>query len=117
MAREAIAGISGITHPVPACHDPQGVRMDGITGDHTHLINFDTRIVRPAPGAAYPTFTDRGSRSGSCTLICHNVVHSSSSIEDQNNSLFYFPGVSIPSFLSRYRRVSLVTSRSLAAFR
>ena len=45
------------------------------TGDHTHLINFDTRIVAPLAGADLPVFKDTGSRSGSCTLTCHGVDH------------------------------------------
>ena len=45
------------------------------TGDHTHLINFDTRIVAPLPDGLPPSFKDNGSRSGSCTLVCHGVTH------------------------------------------
>jgi hypothetical protein len=61
--------------PCSACHDPHGVRDDAATGSHTHLINFDTNIVEPLPGQLVPFFTDNGSRSGSCTLRCHNVDH------------------------------------------
>ncbi len=66
--------------PCSACHDPHGVATGGNeafqpTGDHTHLINFDTRIVAPLAGADLPTFKDTGSRSGSCTLSCHGVNH------------------------------------------
>ena len=66
--------------PCSACHDPHGVPAGGSaaffsTGDHTHLINFDTRIVAPLPGADLPVFKDTGSRSGNCTLICHGVDH------------------------------------------
>ena len=66
--------------PCSACHDPHGVRASGNasflpTGDHTHLINFDTRIVAPVEGAQFPSFKDTGSRSGSCTLVCHGVTH------------------------------------------
>jgi predicted CXXCH cytochrome family protein len=62
-----------------ACHDPHGVNL-GVsgaadTGDHTHLINFDTRIVSPLPGADYPVFRDRGRFAGNCSLVCHGVVH------------------------------------------
>ena len=61
--------------PCSACHDPHGVLSDAGTGDHTHLINFDTRIVSPRVGDTAPIFTDNGSQSGSCTLICHGVDH------------------------------------------
>ncbi len=66
--------------PCSACHDPHGVPASGNeafrpTGDHTHLINFDTRIVAPLPDGLPPSFKDNGSRSGSCTLVCHGVTH------------------------------------------
>ncbi len=66
--------------PCSACHDPHGVYTGGDasflpTGDHTHLINFDTRIVAPVEGAQFPAFKDTGPRSGSCTLVCHGVTH------------------------------------------
>lgn len=59
-----------------SCHDPHGVvRGAEETGDHTHLIDFDRREVLPVPGATFPVFRDLGSRSGSCTLVCHGVTH------------------------------------------
>ena len=61
--------------PCSVCHDPHGVVSDPTTGDHTHLINFDTRIVGPAPGESYPYFQDSGVFAGSCTLVCHGVTH------------------------------------------
>jgi predicted CXXCH cytochrome family protein len=65
--------------PCSACHDPHGVSTGNAafqsTGDHTHLINFDVRIVAPLAGADLPVFKDTGSRSGSCTLTCHGVNH------------------------------------------
>ena len=66
--------------PCSLCHDPHGVSESGMggglgTGSHTHLINFDTRTVLPKPGARYPIFTDTGTFSGSCTLVCHGVTH------------------------------------------
>jgi predicted CXXCH cytochrome family protein len=66
--------------PCSACHDPHGVYDSGMvgpagTGFHTHLINFDTSIVLPKTGAQYPIFTDTGTFSGSCTLLCHGVTH------------------------------------------
>lgn len=66
--------------PCSACHGAHGVTASGVagvsgTGSHTHLINFDTRIVFPKAGAAYPVFSDTGTFSGSCTLVCHGVAH------------------------------------------
>ena len=70
--------------PCSACHDPHGVQEGPNeafrpTGDHTHLINFDTRIVAPLPDGLPPSFKDNGSRSGSCTLVCHGVTHTATS--------------------------------------
>ncbi len=70
--------------PCSACHDAHGVYDSGAalasgTGSHTHLINFDTRIVLPKTGSQYPVFTDSGTFSGSCTLVCHGVLHDTSS--------------------------------------
>ena len=70
--------------PCSACHDPHGVSASGNeafqpTGDHTHLINFDTNIVAPVESATFPVFKDTGSRSGSCTLVCHGVTHTATS--------------------------------------
>jgi predicted CXXCH cytochrome family protein len=66
--------------PCSACHDPHGVYEPGMpgstgTGSHTSLINFDRSIVLPKAGNQYPVFTDTGTFSGSCTLVCHGVVH------------------------------------------
>ncbi|HEY2775796.1 MAG TPA: cytochrome c3 family protein [Candidatus Binatia bacterium] len=66
--------------PCSACHDAHGIEstgspLAGATGSHTHLINFDTSIVAPKPGAAAPVFTDKGTFAGSCDLVCHGVVH------------------------------------------
>ncbi len=62
--------------PCSACHDPHGVsRALGLVSDHTHLINFDTRIVRPEPITRQMRFRDLGRRAGSCTLECHGVSH------------------------------------------
>ncbi|HEU4403200.1 MAG TPA: hypothetical protein VFT43_13975, partial [Candidatus Polarisedimenticolia bacterium] len=70
--------------PCSACHDPHGVNETGPggvtgTGSHTHLINFDTRIVLPKAGNAHPIFNDGGAFSGSCTLLCHGVAHDNAS--------------------------------------
>jgi predicted CXXCH cytochrome family protein len=66
--------------PCSACHDAHGVNDLNAagpmgTGSHTHLINFDTRTVLPKTGSAYPVFSDTGTFSGSCTLVCHGVTH------------------------------------------
>lgn len=66
--------------PCSACHDPHGVNMSSSIampeiGSHTHLINFDTSIVMPTQGNRYPFFTDKGTFSGSCTLVCHGKIH------------------------------------------
>jgi len=68
--------------PCAACHDAHGVdeaMAPAGTGSHTHLINFDTQIVSPLPGNPYPIFTDTGTFSGSCTLVCHGVTHDNTS--------------------------------------
>lgn len=66
--------------PCAACHEPHGVSEWGqadaaSTGSHTHLINFSTAIVSPKPGATAPVFFDKGMFTGSCDLVCHNVLH------------------------------------------
>lgn len=65
--------------PCSACHTAHGVQDDGQSGSHTHLINFDTRIVSPMAGKNAPLFADAGSFSGSCTLVCHGRVHDNES--------------------------------------
>jgi hypothetical protein len=68
---------STVNAPCSVCHDPHGVKDDGgLTGSHAHLINFDTRYVNPLPGNTFPSFTDTGTSSGSCTLVCHGQNHS-----------------------------------------
>jgi hypothetical protein len=64
--------------PCSACHDPHGIsRAQGNSRNSSFLINFDRSIVRPASGAlgARIEFEDLGPRRGSCTLLCHGVVH------------------------------------------
>jgi hypothetical protein len=67
--------------PCSACHDAHGVYERGGTGtgSHTHLINFDVRIVLPKTGSPFPVFNDTGTFSGSCTLVCHGVAHDNAS--------------------------------------
>jgi hypothetical protein len=66
--------------PCSDCHDPHGVASDGgITGSHTHLINFNTSVVTPVSGKVYPLYNDNGNGTGSCTLVCHGHIHNPSS--------------------------------------
>ena len=61
--------------PCSACHDPHGICSTVSSGsDHTHLINFDTTIVRPEPGTGRLEFRDKGHFAASCTLLCHGEV-------------------------------------------
>ena len=85
--KRTASGLGGHSHHLAdgggtsctACHDPHGIYDNQhVTGDHTHLINFDTSVVTPAPGQTYPFFTDKGTFSGSCTLVCHGVTHDGS---------------------------------------
>lgn len=66
---------SAVNAPCSACHDPHGIDDNGLSGSHTHLINFDTRIVTASGTNAFPFFSDLGSRAGSCTLVCHGQPH------------------------------------------
>jgi predicted CXXCH cytochrome family protein len=62
--------------PCSACHDPHGISTTVAMGsDHTHLINFDTTIVRPETVSRLLGFRDLGRFAGSCTLTCHGVNH------------------------------------------
>jgi hypothetical protein len=61
-----------VNAPCSVCHDPHGVPDLGLTGSHTHLINFDTRYVTDPTGTF---FSDKGTFSGSCTLVCHDKTH------------------------------------------
>jgi predicted CXXCH cytochrome family protein len=67
-----------VNAPCSICHDPHGILDNGMSGSHTNLINFDTRYVTAVSGNTYPLFADTGSRSGSCLLVCHGVVHDGS---------------------------------------
>ncbi len=67
--------------PCSVCHDPHGVRSSG-AGDHSHLINFDTSIVKgpdfdenTADDPTPPSFVDTGTRAGECYLWCHEKRH------------------------------------------
>jgi hypothetical protein len=62
--------------PCSVCHDAHGISMTVATGsDHTHLINFDTTVVRPLTQFGGLRFRDLGRFAGSCTLTCHGRDH------------------------------------------
>lgn len=62
--------------PCSACHDPHGVStVQAGTSEHSHLINFDTTIVRPEPTTGRLEYRDTGRLSGTCTLVCHGQSH------------------------------------------
>jgi predicted CXXCH cytochrome family protein len=62
--------------PCSVCHDPHGIsRITMFNSDHTHLINFDTVVVRPEASTGRLQFRDMGRYAGSCTLFCHGKVH------------------------------------------
>jgi hypothetical protein len=57
------------------CHDAHGVDgTQGAGGSGTHLVNFDSRVVK-ANSKGVLRFTDLGSRRGSCSLLCHGEDH------------------------------------------
>ena len=61
--------------PCSVCHDAHGVSsVQGNPRNNTHLINFDTTVVRPnALGSLQ--FEDQGRYAGSCDLACHGFDH------------------------------------------
>ena len=63
--------------PCSICHDSHGVSAAQVAASGgSHLINFDRRVVRASKTAGTgPSFTDRGSLRGSCTLKCHGEDH------------------------------------------
>jgi len=61
--------------PCSVCHDPHGISsVQGNTTNNSHLINFDVSVVFPNNSGDLE-FEDRGSLSGSCSLVCHNYKH------------------------------------------
>jgi ribosomal protein L40E len=62
--------------PCSACHDAHGIgAAQGTTMNNSHLINFDTSIVRPDPATGRLAFEDTGVFHGRCFLQCHNEPH------------------------------------------
>jgi len=63
--------------PCSACHDAHGVSSaQGTRTNNSHLINFDTSIVRSDPTTGRLEFEDTGTLHGRCYLKCHNKQHS-----------------------------------------
>jgi Zn finger protein HypA/HybF involved in hydrogenase expression len=62
--------------PCSACHDAHGISLaQGTRLNNTHLINFDSTIVR-ADTDGRLEFKDKGIFHGQCYLNCHNTPHS-----------------------------------------
>jgi len=62
--------------PCSVCHDSHGVSaIQGNSMNNSHLMNFDTTIVRPNTEGQL-RFMDQGRFSGSCDLMCHGKNHS-----------------------------------------
>ena len=67
--------------PCSACHDPHGISFtQGDFEANSNLINFDSSIVSPNSNDEL-RFEDRGTRTGSCFLTCHNTNHDGWSYE------------------------------------
>ncbi len=63
--------------PCSACHDAHGISLAQATRlNNTHLINFDTTIVRTDTTTGRLEFEDTGVFHGRCFLECHNKTHS-----------------------------------------
>jgi predicted CXXCH cytochrome family protein len=61
--------------PCSVCHDAHGIyRGQGDSRNHSHLLNFDLAVVRPATGRGIQ-YVDTGRFAGSCTLVCHGMTH------------------------------------------
>lgn len=67
--------IAGERTPCNVCHDPHGISsLQGTATRNTHLINFDTNIVK-ASSSGLLYFEDLGNRRGRCYLTCHGENH------------------------------------------
>lgn len=63
--------------PCSACHDAHGISTaQGTATNNSHLINFDTSIVRSDPTTGRLEFEDTGTFHGRCYLQCHSKQHS-----------------------------------------
>jgi len=67
--------------PCSVCHDAHGVSsIQGNPLNNSHLINFDTTVVRPNANGRL-RFVDEGRFRGSCDLSCHGVNHDGAAYE------------------------------------
>ena len=66
--------------PCSVCHDPHGISFSqGTSTENSHLINFDTSIVRERASGELG-FTDGfGIFQGECSLLCHGEDHNQKS--------------------------------------
>ncbi len=62
--------------PCASCHAAHGVESNSASsgGDHTHLINFDSRVVFPNSRGVIE-FVDEGRFQGNCSMLCHGEDH------------------------------------------
>jgi hypothetical protein len=61
--------------PCNQCHDPHGISSaQGTTSNNTHLINFNTQVVRSNSNNQLE-FIDDGDFAGRCYLRCHGLDH------------------------------------------
>lgn len=71
--------IDELRTPCSACHDAHGIAsVQGNATNNTHLVNFDTGIVRPDTTGRLE-FRDLGRFRGECNLSCHGTNHSPAS--------------------------------------
>ena len=57
------------------CHDPHGISStQGNSTNNAHLINFDTRFVKPSSGGIL-RYDNQGTNRGRCYLTCHGQNH------------------------------------------
>ena len=63
--------------PCSVCHDSHGIDAgQGNSINNSHLINFNTAVVRPSSGTSPRLeFIDNGNFSGECWLSCHGKNH------------------------------------------
>jgi predicted CXXCH cytochrome family protein len=58
--------------PCSVCHDSHGISSaQGTTITNSHLMNFDTSVVRPDAISRRLTYRSTGPNSGQCFLTCH----------------------------------------------
>jgi predicted CXXCH cytochrome family protein len=63
--------------PCSVCHDSHGISSaQGTMRTNSHLMNFDTTVVRPDPITKRLEYVSTGPRTGKCYLLCHGKDHS-----------------------------------------